>query len=172
MTASETIRPRVISRLARIFWRRPATRHDEPCLRERSCRQQEDLGQCDPLDLPGTGCSLVVFDHGIEQGGDVLTDQRGQRRNINGRNRVALLRHRARRTPAFVERLVNLLHLGLHHQFDVQGDLSADAGDKTEKAANFGDAVAHRVPGDLRLTEPQLNHQGFLDFQPILAERR
>jgi len=35
-----------------------------------------------------------------------------------------------------MERLVDFLDLGLHHQFHIRGDLAADAGDKTEEAAD------------------------------------
>ena len=35
-------------------------------------------------------------------------------------------------------------------------DLAERAGDQAEEAADFGDAVAHRVPGDLRLAETEL----------------
>ena len=40
-----------------------------------------------------------------------------------------------------------------------------------EEAADLGDAVAHRVPGDRRLAELELLHQFGLHFQPVLAER-
>src|SRR3712207_7870286 len=39
------------------------------------------------------------------------------------------------------------------------------------RSADFGDAVAHGVPGDLGLAEPELPHQPFLHLQPVGAER-
>jgi len=71
-----------------------------------------------------------------------------------------------------MERLVNLLDLGLHQQFHVEGDLAAAAGDQPEETSDLGNAVAHRVPGNFRLAELELLHQFVLDLQAILAERR
>ncbi len=70
-----------------------------------------------------------------------------------------------------MERLVDLLDLGLHHQLDVEGDLPAHAGDEAEEAADLGDAVAHGVPGDLRLAEAELLHQRCLHLEAAAAER-
>ena len=70
-----------------------------------------------------------------------------------------------------MERLVDFFDLGLHHQLHVEGDLAAGAGDQAEEAADLGDAVAHGVPGDLRLAELELLHQFGLHLQAVLAER-
>ena len=70
-----------------------------------------------------------------------------------------------------MERLEDLLDLGLHQELHVERDLAAGAGDEAEEAADLGDAVAHRVPGDLRLAEFQLLHQLGLDFEAAFAER-
>ena len=67
--------------------------------------------------------------------------------------------------------LVDLLDLGLHHQLHVEGDLAAYAGDEAEEAADLGDAVAHGVPGDLRLAEAEFLHQPGLHVEPARAER-
>ena len=70
-----------------------------------------------------------------------------------------------------MERLVDFFHLGLHQQLHVEGDLAAGAGDQAEEAADLGDAVAHGVPGNLRLAELKFLHQLDLALQPVLAER-
>ena len=70
-----------------------------------------------------------------------------------------------------MERLEHLFDLGLHHQLHVEGDLAADAGDEAEEAADLGDAVVHRVPGDLRLGEVELLGELDLGAQAVLAER-
>ena len=95
----------------------------------------------------------MILDHGVEQRGDLLAHHRGERGDIDRGDRIALLRHGRGRAAAFVERLVDLLHFGLHHQLHVEGDLAAAAGDEAEETADFGDGVAHRVPGDRRLAE-------------------
>ena len=70
-----------------------------------------------------------------------------------------------------MERLVDFLDFGLHQQLHVEGDLAAGAGDQAEEAADLGDAVAHRVPGDRRLAELEFLHQLGLHFQAVFAER-
>ncbi len=67
-----------------------------------------------------------------------------------------------------MERLVDFLHLRLHQQLHVEGDLAARAGDQAEEATDFGDAVADGVPGRDRLAELEFLAQLFLAFQPIL----
>src|SRR5208282_950067 len=91
--------------------------------------------------------------------------------NVDAGNRIALLRHRRGRTAAVGERLEHLLDLGLHHQLDVEGDFSQRAADEAEEAADLGDAVAHRVPGDLGLAQAKLRHQRRLHAQSVRAER-
>src|SRR5258707_587619 len=70
-----------------------------------------------------------------------------------------------------MERLVDFRYLGLHEQLHVHGNLSKRAGEKAEKASDFADAVAHGVPGDVRLAEPKFPHQLRLHLEPIAAER-
>src|SRR5260221_7303643 len=70
-----------------------------------------------------------------------------------------------------MERLVDFRYLGLHEQLHVHGNLSKRAGEKAEKASDFADAVAHGVPGDVRLAEPEFPHQLRLHLEPIAAER-
>src|SRR5258706_4066798 len=70
-----------------------------------------------------------------------------------------------------MERLVDFRYLGLHEQLHVHGNLSKRAGEKAEKASDFADAVAHGVPGDVRLAEPEFPHQLRLQLEPIAAER-
>ena len=93
----------------------------------------------------------MVGDRGFEQRRHVLPHQRGGGMDIEAGNRVALLRHRARRAARVVERLVNLGDFGLHQQFDVHGNLAERAGEEAEEAADLADAIAHGVPGDFRL---------------------
>jgi hypothetical protein len=69
-----------------------------------------------------------------------------------------------------VEGFVHFLNFGLHHQLYVIGDLVADAGDEAEEAADFGDAVMYRVPGNLWLGEIEFLRQLHLRAQAILAE--
>ena len=71
-----------------------------------------------------------------------------------------------------MERLVDLLDLGLHHQLHVEGDLAAGPGDEAEEAADLGDAVAHRMPGDRRLAETEFLHQVRPALRARGAERR
>src|SRR5258707_2267298 len=70
-----------------------------------------------------------------------------------------------------MERLVVFSYLGMHEQLHVHGNLSKRAGEKAEKASDFADAVAHGVPGDVRLAEPEFPHQLRLQLEPIAAER-
>ena len=145
--------------------------HQQPGLRQRARREQENLRQRDPLDLPRAGRALVVGDRGLQQRGGVLAHQRGGRVNIEARDRIALLRHGARRAAPLVERLVDLGHLGLHQELHVHRDLAERAGDEAEEAADLADAVAHGVPGDLRLAEAELVHQRRLHLEAVGAER-
>ncbi len=152
--------PLVMSRLARM--RAASTSqplHQQLGLLQRTRRQQEDFRQRDPFDLPRPGGALVVGDRGFEQRGDVLAHQRDGRVDVEAGDRVALLRHGARRAAPLVERLVDLGHFGLHQQLHVHGDLAERAGDEPEEAADLADAVAHGVPGDLGLAEAELLHQ-------------
>src|SRR5258707_9668401 len=71
-----------------------------------------------------------------------------------------------------MEWLVDLLDLGLHHQFHIEGNLAAAAGDEAEETPDFRNAIAHRVPRDLGLSEAKLLHQAGLDFEAAIAERR
>ena len=144
---------------------------DEPALRQGAGRQDEDLGQHDPLDLPGAGRALVVRDHRVEQGRHVLAHDPDAGVDVGGGDRVALLRHGAGRAAALGEGLEDLLDLGLHHQLDVRRHLAERAGDQAEEAADLGDPVAHRVPGDLGLAEAELLHQPRLDLEAPRAER-
>ena len=57
------------------------------------------------------------------------------------------------------ERLVDFADLGLHHQLHVHRELAERAADEPEEAADLGDRVADRVPGDRRLGEAELVHQ-------------
>ena len=50
--------------------------------------------------------------------------------------------------------------------------LPHSAGDEAEEAADLGDAVAHRVPGDLGLGELELLGELDLHLEAVLAERR
>jgi hypothetical protein len=52
-----------------------------------------------------------------------------------------------------MEGFLDLVHLGLHQKLHVECNLAAGAGHEPEEATDFGDAVAHRVPGDFRLPE-------------------
>ena len=52
------------------------------------------------------------------------------------------------------ERLVHLGDLVLHHELDVHRDLAERPADEAEEAADFGNAVAHRVPGDIGVPSP------------------
>src|SRR5260221_14096396 len=70
-----------------------------------------------------------------------------------------------------MEWLVDLLDLGLHHQFHIEGNLAAAAGDEAEETPDFRNAIAHRMPSDLGLSEAKLLHQGGLDFEAAIAER-
>ena len=74
--------------------------------------------------------------------------------------------------PRPSERLEHLRYFGLHHQLDVHRHLAERASDEPQERADFGDAVAHRVPGDGRLAEPKLMHQAGLRFHGALLERR
>ena len=66
--------------------------------------------------------------------------------------------------------LEGLPDLGLHQELDVGRDLAQRAGHQSEEAADLGDAVAHGVPGDLRLPETELLHQRRLHLEPRRAE--
>src|SRR5262249_5401561 len=46
------------------------------------------------------------------------------------------------------------------------------SGEETEEASDFADAVTHRVPGDLRLAQPELLHQLRLHLEAIATKRR
>ena len=93
----------------------------------------------------------MVGDGGLQQRGRVLAHHRGVGVDVERRDRVALLRHGARRAAALVERLVDFADLGLHQELHVHRDLAERAGDQPEEAADLADAVAHGVPGDLGL---------------------
>ncbi len=50
--------------------------------------------------------------------------------------------------------------------------LAAAAGDEAKETPDFRNAVAHRVPRDLRLPEAKLLHERGLNFKAALAQRR
>jgi hypothetical protein len=70
-----------------------------------------------------------------------------------------------------VKRLVYFFDLSLHQELHVERDLAAGPGNKPEKAADFGDSIAHGVPGDCRHGEFQLFHQLGLRRETAAAER-
>src|SRR6266480_6874199 len=70
-----------------------------------------------------------------------------------------------------MERFVDLGHLGLHEQLHVHRNLSERAGEKAEEASDFADAIAHRVPGDVRLAQPEFAHELRLHLEATSAER-
>ena len=140
-------------------------------LRQRAGCQQEDLRQRDPLDLPGTGRPLVIGDGGLQQRGGVLAHQRGGGVDVKARDRIALLRHGARRAARLVERLEHLGDFGLHQELHVHRQLAEGSGHEPEETADLADAVTHRMPSDLRLAEGKLHHQGRLHLEAVGAER-
>src|SRR5215475_4374859 len=71
-----------------------------------------------------------------------------------------------------MEWLVDFLDFRLHQQFHIKSDLAAASGDKAEEAADLGDAIADRMPRNLRLAELELLHQLILNLESVLAERR
>jgi len=124
------------------------------------------------IDLPWAGRALVVGDRGFEQRGDVLAHKCDGGVDIKGRDRIALLRHGARRPAPLVKGLIDLGDLGLHQKLHVHGNLAKGAGQEPEKAGDLADAIAHRVPGDLRLGEAELLHQRGLHLESVTSERR
>src|SRR5213079_627415 len=100
-----------------------------------------------------------------------LPNDRDRRVDITGRDRVALLRHRAARASARREWFVNFAHFSLHHQLYVHRKLSERAADEAEEAPDFGDRVADRVPRDERLREPKLLHEALLCLNRALLDR-
>ena len=65
---------------------------------------------------------------------------------------------------------MDLFDFGLHHQLHVGRDLSQRSGDQTEEAPHLGDAISHRVPRDLRLSQAKLLHHIFT--QPGLFQNQ
>ena len=74
------------------------------------------------------------------------------------------MRHGARRAAAGREGLKHFGHFSLHEQLDVHGDLAQRAADDAQKRADFSKVVAHGVPRDQGLTQPQLFHEAGLGF--------
>src|SRR5262245_14282537 len=71
-----------------------------------------------------------------------------------------------------MEWLEHLTDLGLHQELHIHGDLAERAGEQSKERADLADAITHRVPGDLRLPEPEFLHQRGLHFEAVRAERR
>ena len=147
-------------------------RQNELGLLERTRHQAKNLGHGHPFNFPRAGRALVVGHHRVHQRGGQLTHHRDVGVNVKAGNRVALLRHGARRATAGREGLEHLGHFGLHEQLDVHGDLAQRAADDAQKRADFGKVVAHGVPRDQRLTEPQLFHEAGLGFHGAGFQRR
>ena len=69
------------------------------------------------------------------------------------------------------ERLVHFAHFRLHHELHVHRDLAERSADQTQEAADLGDVVAHRVPCNGRLAQPELRHQAGLRFECAAFDR-
>ena len=122
MTASDTIKPFVMSRLARM---RSAS----------TWRPRQEPRPCEKAPLARTKISGKAI-HSISQGpverhGPLPALPAGRPRaggqprctqRCNARDGIALLRHRAARTAAVLEGFKYFSDLGLHHQFDVRRD--------------------------------------------------
>ena len=70
------------------------------------------------------------------------------------------------------ERFVDLADFCLHHQLHVHAQLAERAADQAEEAADLGDVVAYRVPGDVGLAQAQFFHQPGLRLHRAGGERR
>ncbi len=114
----------------------------------------------------------MILDDSFEQCGGVLPHNRRTGEDVIAGDRIAFLRHGAAGAASVGERLGYFADFGLHHEFYIGGDLAESAGDESEKATNFREAIASGVPGDDRLAELQLAHQAFLDFEALLTKRR
>src|SRR5207249_8232854 len=68
----------------------------------------------------------------------------------------SLLWHGAAGATVFGIGLEHFADLGLHQQLHIGRDLAQRPGHQSQEAADFGDAVACGVPGDLGLTKPKL----------------
>ena len=96
----------------------------EPAVEDEAFRHRH------PFDMPRAGGALEILDHGVEHQAGVLAHRLGVGDEDLRRDRVALLRHGARRAAMAGERLERLAELRHHHQHDVEADLAERAGDE------------------------------------------
>lgn len=132
---------------------------------QRGVGQGRDLGQHDPLHLPGSGAAFVVLDHGLEQGGGELPGRGRHGGDVGAGDRVAFLGHGAARPAVRHVRLGDLGHLGLRQQFHVQRELGAGRREHGAQRAELGDPVALRVPRDLGHLQVEVPRQFALALQ-------
>ncbi len=113
----------------------------------------------------------MILDHRVKESRHELANHRHAGMNVIAGDRIALLRHRTTGAPIFGIGFVYLADLCLHEQLHIGRDLAQRPGHQSQEAADLGDRVACRVPGDLWLTEPEFGHQSLLNIQAVCAER-
>ncbi|MNY04983.1 hypothetical protein D3C86_1376860 [compost metagenome] len=150
---------------------------DQPAQRElrlmqRAGRQDETLGNGDPLGVPRAGGAFEVLHHRIDHQPGMLAHRLRGGEHQFARNRVALLRHGAAGAPALDEGLVDLGELGGRHDHDVERDLAQRAGDQRQQVHRFGKAVARHVPGGGGHAQAQFLGQRLLHGEALVAQRR
>ncbi len=111
------------------------------------------------------------MDHGVQHGGDVLTDRLGRRQHQFAGYRISLLRHRRRGAPARDKRFGYFTEFGRRHHHDVGCDLAERTSDQAEQGHGLGYAIARNVPGHRRLAKAELLAEQFLHFQPAFSDR-
>lgn len=104
----------------------------------------------------------MVFNHRVEQTRAQLPDSARHGSDVDTRDWIPLLRHRARRATVRLQWLADLAHLRLHHQLDVERKLGTAARQQRKEAARFRDPVTLRVPGNVGDREMKLFGELFL----------
>ena len=139
--------------------------HVEGAGHGRAC-QQTRFGYGGPLGVHRRPVALVLRGaHGLQHGGHQRPRQPGLRHDRLALHGVALVGHGAGADLAHPERFLQLRHLALLQHDDFVGDLAHGGGDHSQQRHQLGQAIARRVPGDVRHAQPQLLHQPLLHCQ-------
>ena len=114
-----------------------------------------DFRQRDPLGAPAHGVALVLDMHRFINQRGAFQHRCGQAGQPFQRGGVALVRHGGRADLAGGERLLNLVDLGAHQVVKLVADFAQRAADQHRHGGELREAVARRLPADIRRRQPE-----------------
>ena len=114
---------------------------------------------------------MLLHQRFVHEGDRVAQRAADRDDGFDGRG-IALVRHGGGADLALVERLGELVDLGMRQVHDFVRHLGEAAADQPEHADIFDQAVARRLPGDVGDAETEARHDPLVELEGTLAERR